>query len=144
MREYIKQQREQNPNFKLKPNAGSSSSSQAPAEDAGPPPGPESVEGIAVGMRCEVSPGARRGEIMFVGEVDGLKPGFWVGVKFDEPVGKSNGVVKGKTVFECMPNYGGFVRGKNTKVGDYPERDIMDEMENEDDNGTGDDDEDEL
>lgn len=58
-----------------------------------------------------------------------------VGVRFDEPVGKSNGYVKGVKYFDCVPKYGGFIRGANLKVGEYPERDLMDELE---DDQTGD------
>ncbi len=54
-----------------------------------------------------------------------------MGVKFDEPVGKSDGCVKGQRIFECEANYGAFVRGKNIKVGDYPVRDLMDEEDEE-------------
>ena len=41
---------------------------------------------------------------MFVGnKVDGLPKGWWIGVKFDEPVGKNDGSVKknGVRLFEC-------------------------------------------
>ena len=41
-------------------------------------PGFESVEGLAVGQRCQVNPGERRGEIKFIGEVPQLKGGYWV------------------------------------------------------------------
>ena len=96
----------------------------------------ETVEGIEIGMRCEVRPGTRRGKIAFVGEISELGDGgYWVGVIFDEPVGKTDGTAKGgKRYFEAPgSNYGGFVRGKNVEVGDYPERDIMDELEDSDD-----------
>lgn len=62
--------------------------------------------------------------------------GYWVGVRFDEPVGRGDGTVKGKRVFECGKGFGGFVRGKNVAVGDYPERPF--------DEGDDDDDEDEM
>ena len=29
--------------------------------------------------------------------------------------------------------YGGFVRGKNVEIGDFPEKDIMDELDDSDD-----------
>ncbi len=96
----------------------------------------DTVNGIEVGMRCEVQPGNRRGEIAFVGEVAELGTGgFWAGVIFDEPVGKTDGTTKnGNRYFDAPgPKYGGFVRGKNLQVGDFPERDIMDELDDSDD-----------
>lgn len=45
-----------------------------------------------------------------------------MGVRFDEPVGRGGGTVRGKRVFDCGKEFGGFVRGKNVAVGDYPER----------------------
>ena len=60
---------------------------------APPPPDVTSVEGIVVGMRCEVYPGQRRGTVRFVGEI--AATGYWVGVQFDEPVGRNDGTVKG-------------------------------------------------
>jgi len=91
-------------------------------------PGKETVEGLEVGMRCEVQPGARRGVIQFIGEISNLNTGgYWVGVNFDEPVGKTDGSAKGKRYFDAFPGYGGFVRATNLQVGDFPERDIFDD-----------------
>jgi len=97
--------------------------------------GPETIDGISMGMRCEVRPGNRRGTVAYVGEVCELgSGGYWVGVVFDEPVGKTDGTTKdGKRYFDTPgPGYGGFVRGKNIEVGDFPERDIMDELDSDD------------
>jgi tubulin-folding cofactor B len=85
-------------------------------------------------MRCEVRPGTRRGVVAFAGEVPELgSGGYWVGVIFDEPVGKTDGTAKGgKRYFEAPgSSYGGFVRGKNIEVGDFPEKDIMDELDSD-------------
>ncbi|XP_054795197.1 tubulin-folding cofactor B-like [Prosopis cineraria] len=92
-----------------------------------------SVEGlcsnIKVGSRCEVEPGEKRGVVKFVGQADALGPGLWVGVQYDEPLGKHDGMVKGVRYFECPPSHGAMVRSEKVKVGDYPERDPFEEDE---------------
>ena len=88
-------------------------------------PGEESVVGMAVGNRCEVAPGGRRGEVMYIGTVKEIAPGHWIGVKFDEPSGKNDGSIKEKRYFTCMPRYGGFIRPGNVTVGDFPEEDLF-------------------
>ena len=95
-------------------------------------PGPESVAGMKVGNRCEVNPGARRGEIMYLGEVKELLPGHWIGVKFDEPLGKNDGSVKGTRYFQCANRYGGFCRASNLQVGDFPEADLFADLSDSD------------
>ncbi|KAL7583848.1 tubulin-folding cofactor B [Lactuca sativa] len=82
---------------------------------------------IKVGDRCEVDPGAKRGIVKFVGRADTLAPGFWVGIQYDEPLGKHNGIVKGTRFFDCPPLHGAMVRPDKVKVGDYPERDPFEE-----------------
>ncbi len=49
--------------------------------------------GIEVGMRCSVQiteDSEKRGIVQYVGKTD-FKPGYWVGVQYDEPLGKHNG-----------------------------------------------------
>ncbi|CAM9230335.1 unnamed protein product [Ectocarpus sp. 12 AP-2014] len=115
-----------------KERAAKRAAGKAPSDE--PPPGKDSVEGIAVKQRCEVQPGGRRGVVEHVGEVEGLQAGYWVGVRFDEPVGRGDGTVRGKRLFECQKGFGGFVRGKNVTSGDFPERpfDELDDDEDED------------
>jgi tubulin-specific chaperone B len=38
---------------------------------------------LHMGDRCEVEPGAKRGTVKFVGHVEALGRGFWVGVQYD-------------------------------------------------------------
>lgn len=47
---------------------------------------------IKVGSRCEVEPGGKRGVVKFVGRAEPLGHGFWVGVQYDEPLGKHDGM----------------------------------------------------
>lgn len=75
MRDYIRKKRAEDPAFKLKPK------SVPPPGVAGQPVvdvGPATVAGVAVGDRCQVMPGKRRGVVMTVGEVEGLREGHWV------------------------------------------------------------------
>ncbi|KAG6483138.1 hypothetical protein ZIOFF_059781 [Zingiber officinale] len=47
-----------------------------------------------VGDRCQVDPGEKRGVVKFVGRAEDLGPGFWVGIQYDEPLGKHDGLRK--------------------------------------------------
>eukprot|EP00271_Cylindrocystis_brebissonii_P002278 TRINITY_DN12778_c0_g1_i1.p1 TRINITY_DN12778_c0_g1~~TRINITY_DN12778_c0_g1_i1.p1 ORF type:complete len:275 (+),score=40.98 TRINITY_DN12778_c0_g1_i1:213-1037(+) len=89
----------------------------------------ELAQHMKAGDRCEVDPGGRRGQVAYVGAVGGLPAGVWVGVHYDEPVGKNDGKVNGKRYFDCPPSHGSFIRPDKLKVGDFPERDPFDEEE---------------
>jgi tubulin-folding cofactor B len=88
---------------------------------------------MKVGDRCEVNPGGKRGTVQFVGKLAAIAPGFWVGVQYDEPVGKNDGSVKGQRAFQCPPKFGGFLRPDKVAVGDFPEKDLFDSDDDDDD-----------
>lgn len=50
---------------------------------------------------------------------------MWVGVALDEPSGKNDGSVHGKSYFSCQPSHGIFVRASKVEIGDFPPIDDM-------------------
>ena len=84
------------------------------ARGAGRPPSDEHLADVAsaladrLGSTCEVS--GRRGVLRYVGKIPEIAQGHWVGVQYDEAVGKNDGAVKGVRYFSCPDNAGGFVR----------------------------------
>uniref|UniRef100_A0A7S0AUB8 CAP-Gly domain-containing protein n=1 Tax=Pyrodinium bahamense TaxID=73915 RepID=A0A7S0AUB8_9DINO len=84
----------------------------------------EAAAAFPLGSRCECDPGARRGEVCYVGPVLNAK-GMWVGIRLDEPQGQNDGTKDGRSYFDCRPKYGCFARPVNVRVGDYPERDPL-------------------
>ena len=89
----------------------------------------EALQRIKVGSRCQVTvPGqmVRRGEVKYLGYTD-FKPNVWVGVQYDEPYGKHNGTVQGKSYFSCEQGYGAFVRPKHIECGKFKELDLEDD-----------------
>ncbi|OJA11522.1 hypothetical protein AZE42_09434 [Rhizopogon vesiculosus] len=87
----------------------------------------EPTVNIPIGSRCEVEstePGLhKRGTVRFVGQTS-FSTGLWVGVEFDEPMGKNDGSVQGVQYFTCRPNYGVFTRPAKIAVGDFPVEEI--------------------
>ena len=71
-----------------------------------------------VGATCEVTVAGhpvRKGTIMYVGNTE-FKPGVWIGVQYEEPLGKNDGSVAGKRYFTCPQLHGGFVKPGDVMV----------------------------
>ncbi|KAM3956445.1 tubulin-binding cofactor B [Aphomia sociella] len=87
---------------------------------------------VLVGARCEVrvpQQPPRRATVRYNGPL-GTAKGLWIGVQYDEPLGKNDGSVNGERYFTCPPKYGGFVKPVYVTVGDFPEEqfDLDDEI----------------
>ena len=116
----------------------------APPPDAPPP---VAHVDIPIGARCEVESAEeglhKRGTVRFVGQTNFAGSGVWVGVEYDEPIGRNDGSyafffasnanrrrdgilfrVQGERYFTCRPNYGVFVRPDKVRVGDFPVEEI--------------------
>lgn len=102
----------------------------SPSDSAAPAPKVD----IPIGARCEIESEEedlhKRGTVRFVGPTKFSATGVWIGVEYDEPIGRNDGSVQGERYFTCRPNYGVFVRPDRLKVGDFPveEIDLDEEM----------------
>ncbi|CAH8286607.1 unnamed protein product [Schistosoma turkestanicum] len=88
----------------------------------------QNAESLSVGSRCEVRvPGqpTKRGVIEFIGQTK-FKPGYWIGVRYDEPLGRNDGSIDGVRYFQCPEKYGAFVKPQYVEAGNFPELGIDD------------------
>jgi len=111
---------------------------------------PEPADHIVVGSRCQVESSeeglSKRGTVRFVGKTKfGKGETIWVGVEYDEPMGKNDGSwvvlfavgacnlipkqlvlfsVQGERYFSCLKNYGVFARPDKVECGDFPVEEI--------------------
>jgi len=99
------------------------------AENDQQPQKPVPEVNIPIGARCEVETAEegfhKRGTVRFVGPTKfGQGDGVWIGIEYDEPIGKNDGSVSGERYFTCKPNFGVFVRPDRAHVGDFPVEEI--------------------
>ena len=68
------------------------------------------VPDVMPGERVTTEPGMRNARVMYVGQMPGMPAGYWIGVQYDEKVGKNDGAINGRRYFRCPPGHGGFLR----------------------------------
>lgn len=76
------------------------------------------AQNVKVGDFCVVqlpNQPPKTGTVSFVGTTK-FRPGWWVGITYNEPVGKNDGSVNGIRYFTCAENYGGFVRPQDVQI----------------------------
>jgi tubulin-specific chaperone B len=88
---------------------------------------------ISIGARCKIDSQniERLATVRYIGLVPEIKVMIpnqtWVGLEYDEPVGKNDGSIDGKRYFEVSPNHGSFVKPELVEVGDFPEESYEDD-----------------
>ena len=65
----------------------------------------------------------KRGEVLYIGKVQELANGYWIGVRLDEPSGDSDGTFNSNVYFVCAENYGKFYRPNEIEMGNFPVED---------------------
>lgn len=73
------------------------------------------VPKVMPGERVQTEPGGRNARVMYVGQVPGMPAGYWIGVQYDDKVGKNDGTAGGRRYFRCPPGHGGFLRPPKIK-----------------------------
>ena len=71
----------------------------------------EKASNFKINDRCKVIRDGRIGTIKYIGTVEQIDKEFiWVGIEFDDPVGKNDGSIKGHYYFNCKDKFGGFLK----------------------------------
>jgi tubulin-folding cofactor B len=81
---------------------------------------------LEVGLRGWVPGGPQGGRgctVAFIGRVPELGVGWWVGVDYDEPLGKNDGSIEGVRYFDSDRKHGGFVRPWTLRMGEFDPED---------------------
>ena len=61
------------------------------------------AEALDIGMRVISKKSKKVGTIRFIGQIEPLPLGWWIGVELDDESGKNDGEVKGVRLFQCAP-----------------------------------------
>ena len=68
------------------------------------------AEAFSVGQRVVTAKTGAAGTIRYLGPIESLPAGYWVGLELDAATGKNDGEVKGVRLFTCEANKGAILR----------------------------------
>ena len=71
---------------------------------------------LSVGQRVKSKSTGKLGTIRFIGKIEPLPKGWWLGIELDDATGKNDGEVKGVRLFSCEPNHGAVMRPSAVEV----------------------------
>ena len=88
--------------------------------------GSEAAALLAIGnrVRCRRRPIGALGTVSFIGAIEALPKGWWIGVTLDDPRGKNDGTVRGVELFTCAAKHGIVVRPSTLEVEEAGEEDF--------------------
>lgn len=67
-------------------------------------------EQFSIGMRVQSKKTKKTGTVRYIGQIEPLPAGYWLGVEMDEACGRNDGEVKGVRLFTCAPKFGNVMR----------------------------------
>ena len=76
------------------------------------------ISEFEVGQTVELGDG-QVGVVQFAGSTH-FAPGDWVGIVFDDPIGKNDGSVQGQRYFDCPAGHGMFIRPAVANIVEEP------------------------
>jgi tubulin-folding cofactor B len=65
---------------------------------------------LSIGQRVKSKASGKSATVRFIGKIEPLPKGWWVGVELDDETGRNNGEVKGVRLFTCDANKGAVMR----------------------------------
>ena len=77
--------------------------------------GKDAAAALSEGMRVMSIKSGKTGTVRFIGPIEPLPKGFWIGVELDDATGRNDGEVKGVRLFQCEANHGAVMRPGTVK-----------------------------
>eukprot|EP00505_MAST-04D_sp_SCG-Rhode-Island_P003715 Stramenopile-MAST_4_protein_3715 len=76
----------------------------------------EAASAFEIGYRIKSKKSGATGTVQFIGQIEQLPKGYWLGIELDEATGKHDGEIKGVRVFTCEAKKGAVMRPSSVLV----------------------------